>query len=117
MSTRDTAQLRTTLATTTRSGRGRAYPAQLRAEVVRHAAARIDAGESAATIASELGLCAATLTAWRKREGHAPSAFARVEVVTATAEHVGAIVVHGPRGLRIEGLSLDGIVALFRRLG
>lgn len=49
----------------------------------------------------------------RRREDSRPSAFAEVEVAVAR-EH--EVVVHDPRGLRLEGLDLDQVVALWLRL-
>jgi hypothetical protein len=116
MSTHETARLRTALATTERTGRGRAYPPSLRAEVLRHARARITAGEAASVIATDLGLHAATLASWIGRASPAPAAFASVDVLAEPPASPGALVVHTPQGLRIDGLDLDSLVTLLRRL-
>ena len=116
MSTHETARLRTALATTERSGRGRAYPPSLRAEVLRHAHARLAAGEAATAIATDLGLHAATLASWLGRTSPPPATFARVEVLAEPPSTAGALVVHTPHGLRIEGLDLDSLATLLRRL-
>jgi hypothetical protein len=69
------------------------------------------------TVAAELGLHAATLGSWLGREERSPTTFARVEVLAEPAARDGALVVYGPHGLRIEGLDLEGVVTLMRRLG
>lgn len=117
MSTHETTRLRTALATTERTGRGRAYPPSLRAEVLRHARARLAAGEAASAIATDLGLHAATLASWLGLKAQAPATFARIEVLAQPAASAAALIVHTPQGLRIEGLDVDGLVALLRRLG
>jgi len=116
MSTHETARLRTALATTERSGRGRAYPPSLRADVLRHARARLAAGEATSAIATDLGLHVATLASWIGRASLAPATFARVAVLAEPPATAGALVVHTPQGLRIDGLDLDSLVTLLQRL-
>jgi len=47
-----------------RPGRGARYPADLRAEAVALAGLVLEAGESLSSVASELGIGAATLSRW-----------------------------------------------------
>ncbi len=61
-------------------------------------------------LAAALGLPVLTLTRWASRERTA--LFRPVSVVDARS----AVVVHGPRGLRIEGLDAAGLAELLRRL-
>jgi hypothetical protein len=116
MSTHETARLRTALAPTDRTGRRRAYPPSRCADVLRHARARLAAGEATSAIATDLGLHAATLASWIGRASPAPAAFGRVEVLAEPLATAGALVVHTPQGLRIDGLDLDSLVTLLRRL-
>ncbi|MEO7034547.1 MAG: hypothetical protein ABI548_11615 [Polyangiaceae bacterium] len=95
-----------------RRGRGRSYPKALRADVVQYALARRAVGIRIQAIGEELGV------PWRTVRGWMPSVraerFRRIEVVVPRAE---GVVVHGPHGVRIEGLDLDGVAELLRRLG
>ena len=117
MSIRETERLRNALARATRRGRGRAYPAALRAEVARHACAQAAVGEGVTTMARALGINTGTLASWVARHRSASPAFARVEIVDAPTLPVAAkLIVFGPRGLRIEGLDLDGLASLLQRL-
>ena len=94
-----------------RHGRGNAYPKKLRAEIVEHARSRRAAGIPIEAIGAELGMPWRTIRRWMppvrgKR-------FRPIEIVEARRD----VVVHGPHGLRIEGLDLDGVAELVRRLG
>jgi hypothetical protein len=71
-------------------------------------------GGTVATIGAELGLCVSTLLRWAKRPQQA-SGFERVLVVAEPAPP-SALVVHGPCGLRIEGLDVAAVAELVRRL-
>lgn len=73
------------------------------------------AGFSYKEIAGEVGVSANTLMSWRYQDRHAASS--RLQTVTvAIEERHGAFVVHGPRGMRIEGLCVDAIAELWERL-
>lgn len=64
-------------------------------------------------IGDELGISWKTLARWLS--GRKPaSRLRRVQVIAPTRAEV---VVHGPHGLRIEGLDIGGIAQLVRRLG
>ncbi|MFO0729370.1 MAG: hypothetical protein U1E65_36660 [Myxococcota bacterium] len=117
MSIREADRLRDALARAAREGRGRGYPASLRAEVARYAGAQAAAGEGGTITARALGINTATLASWVARHRGAPPSFARVEIVDAPASPAGTkLIVFGPHGLRIEGLDLEGIASLLRRL-
>ena len=105
-------RLREALRAVVRRGRGRPYPAALRNRVVAFAEQRRSAGVSAERIAGEVGLPAWTLTRWLARK----PAFVPVEIVQSVEPVAPRIVVHGPRGLRIEGLDLGAVVELVARL-
>jgi transposase len=70
-------------------------------------------GASYAAIAVALGVTQQTLKRWRSSD--AGSSLALIRVVDP-APVARAVTVHGPRGVRIEGLTLDEIAALLVRL-
>lgn len=92
-------------------GRGRAYPKDLRAEVVEYARTRRAAGIRLEALGIELGLPWRTIARWLPAVR--AKRFRRIEIVDARRD----LVVHGPHGLRVEGLDLDGVAELLRRLG
>jgi transcriptional regulator with XRE-family HTH domain len=94
-------------------GRGRPYPKGLLEKVLSYTVARRRQGAQLLEVAEELGLSDKMLTRWLSGRRKARK-FGRVEVVAATG---GALTVHGPRGLRIEGLDIDGLAELVQRLG
>jgi transposase len=99
-------------------GRGRGYPKGLLEKLLSYTVARRRQGASIVEVASEVGINFRTLGRWlgERKAGR----FGRVEVVaTATSAAAAArtIVVHGPRGLRIEGLDLAAVAELVRRVG
>ena len=94
-------------------GRGRPYPKGLLEQVLSYTVARRRQGAELLAVGAELGISWKTLQRWlggKRKERQ----FERVEVV-APPTHV--LTVHGPRGLRIEGLDVDGVAELVRRLG
>jgi len=93
-------------------GRGVPYPKELRGQIVEYTRARRDAGVTLETIGKETGVPWKTLSRW-SGASRRPKAFRRVEVVSPAA----VLTVHGPHGVRIEGLDLDGLAQLLRRLG
>ena len=113
-------ELKTALSELGPRGRGRAYPKGLLEKVLTYTVARRRQGAKLIEVAAELGLHDQALSRWlgEKRRGNR---FDRVQVVAAaatTAAPAGStIVVHGPRGLRIEGLELAAVAELVRRVG
>jgi transposase len=103
-----------------RGGRGRAYPEALRRRAVAYFYERREEGAAVADIGPEIGLSWSTLARWeREMRGHdEPSpTFELVHVASsATTASSQGFVVHGPAGLRVEGLDMDGLVELLRRL-
>jgi hypothetical protein len=101
-------------------GRGRAYPEAIRRRAVAYYRARRDEGAVIAGIGPELGLPWQTVQRWAALEGQhelQPASFAPVEILDATTtDKRGHLIVHGPAGLRIEGLDMDALVELCRRL-
>ncbi len=100
-------------------GRGRAYPKGLLEKLLSYTVAGRRQGASIVEVAAEVGINFRTLARWlgARKAGR----FERVEVVAASAASAAAaaptIVVHGPRGLRIDGLDLAAVAELVRRVG
>ena len=119
------ASLRAQLATADRSGAGKPFPERLRRQVVEYARAAISQGGSFEGVARDLGISAMSIKRWLQRSGGRDDDAAelrRVEIVPDRCA-IGMVVassqmvVHGPGGLRIEGLTLPGLVQLLRALG
>lgn len=112
-------ELRTALSELGPRGRGRAYPKGLLEKVLTYTVARRRQGAKLVEVAAELALSDQTLSRWLG-EKRASTKFVQV-VAAPTAASVPiaaqAIVVHGARGLRIEGLDLAAVAELVRRVG
>jgi hypothetical protein len=89
--------------------RGRRFGAAAKTRIAAHVRERRAAGERLSAISTELGIPEETLSRWCRR----PSGFVTVEV---QSQRASALVVRGPRGLVIEGLDLDQVAELVRRL-
>ncbi len=109
-------QLREALGRADRSGTRRPYPEALRAAAIEYQREREREGASVREVAAELGVSEASLARWSRRREEPPAAFRAIEVVAEPAHMPGTLVVHGPRGLRIEGLSVEGLARLIERL-
>lgn len=99
-------------------GRGRAYPKGLLEKLLSYTVARRRQGASIVEVASEVGVNFRTLARWVG--GRKTARFERVVVaapVVAAAASPARIVVHGPRGMRIEGLDVAAVAELVRRVG
>lgn len=115
-------ELKTALSELGPRGRGRAYPKGLLEKVLTYTVARRRQGAKLVEVAAELGLSDQTLSRWL---GEKRSSTKFVQVVAAPAASVAvskpvtpsAIVVHAPRGLRIEGLDVEAVAELVRRVG
>jgi hypothetical protein len=97
-------------------GPGRRYPAELRQRGAEYLRARKTAGAPLSAIVRELGVRRETLAGWvapAKAEAETRPRFVPVSVLEAPT---GRIVVHGPGGVRIEGLDVAGVADLLRRL-
>jgi hypothetical protein len=107
-----------------RRGRGKAYPLALRRKAVSYYSARREQGASQRDIGLELGICFQTLHRWATQLDVTPHvraltpSFERIEVIDlpASGPQRGPLVVRGPGGILIEGLDLDSLVELVRRL-
>ena len=108
-------ELQQALSTLGPRGKGKPYPQGLLEKLLSYTVARRRQGAQIVEVASELGMNWRTLGRWLG-ERRGAKRFERVEVVTPTVA-VQTLVVHGPRGLRIEGLDIAGVAELVRRVG
>jgi transposase len=96
-------------------GAGRRYPVALRQMAAEYFRRRQVAGASVAAISRELGVKRHTLVTWTGAPVEpVPPRFVPVSVVADML--ASKIVVHGPGGVRVEGLDVAGVVALLRGL-
>lgn len=100
-----------------RRGRGRPYPKDLIEKLLSYTVARRREGATIVEVGEELGMSFMTLRRWFT-ERKERSRFRRVEVATPSPLPAKSrLIVHGPRGLRVEGLDLEGVAELLRRVG
>ena len=99
-------------------GRGLRYPVALRRQVLAYVAARRAQGTTLRAASREVDMSWRTVEHWL-HDGKAPKAILRPVTVTPSvcAERVASVVVHGPHGLRIDGLDVRQIAELLTRLG
>ena len=112
-------ELRAALAMAERRGAGSPYPEALRQAAVRYLRKRQQEGAGVSEVGVELGVSGMSLSRWSRRPGESLLAFRDVTVVEAQPEPLrpeGAVVVYGPRGVRIEGLSVAEVAELLARL-
>lgn len=96
-------------------GRAARYPAKLRGEIVDLIKERRANGETWTEIGADLGLPYETMNRWSKKVIGASAAMKRVEVVVAPTSR--SLTLISPNGIRVEGASVEEIVALVRALG
>jgi len=94
-----------------RASRGRPVPETLRREAVSCWRELREQGRSAGAAAVRLGFAVQTLERWSGQERRLLRA-----VVIEGEPKQSQWVVHGPCGLRIEGLDMAGLAELLRRL-
>ena len=94
-------------------GRGKRFPKPLRSKLIAYIRVRRQAGATLKTIASEIGIGFKTISRWLLEEHKGP-AFRRVQVVEQQPKR--RLTVHGPCGLRVEGMALEQLAELLRRL-
>lgn len=100
-------------------GRTTAYPLELRAIGVAYVEARTAQGVNGMVACRELGIGRDTFLRWKRALASPPSladlpSFRPVEIARPAAPTT--LVVHGPLGLRIEGLDVAALAALLRAL-
>jgi hypothetical protein len=91
------------------------FPETLRQRVLRYALERWRAGVPVKTVAEEIGVSGATLSYWRSQVTAGRHEKLRPVKVVERAPH-RAYTVRGPCGTHVDGLSLDEIAELFRKL-
>ena len=101
--------------------KGSAFPLEFRKEVMAFARERRAEGLKLQVIASEIGLSYWTLWEWFRVERRARTdpraSIVPVHIVEARpAPGPGALTIHGPCGIRIEGADVETVVAIVRRL-
>lgn len=116
-------RIRKQLAAARRRSAGRTqYSHQLKGEVVAVATALQDVGHSRQSVSRELGLNPVTLADWVRKAATVgeeteasmlPVAVVSADEVPHDSQHP---VVHGPLGVRVEGLDVEGVADLLRRL-
>ena len=100
-------------------GKTTAYPNELRAIAVAYVEGRMAQGVNGMVPCRELGIGRDTYVRWKRSlatptpPAELPS-FRPVEITPAAA--TAPLVVHGPLGLRIEGLDIAALAALLRAL-
>jgi hypothetical protein len=118
-------RLHAALSRVTGAGTGRRYPKRVQKRVVEYYRLRSSQGLSDGEIAAEVGIPSKTIQRWHEQTPEATSqtqspAFEPVQIAepVASAMHAyrGTLVVRGPAGLCIEGLDLDTLAELVRRL-
>lgn len=99
-------------------GPGRRYPTELRNALVRYAMDWRAIGGSLREVSEDVDVATLTLSRWLNEKQHDGAAgFVPIEVVTQAEAGAGAFIVHGPAGIRIEGLGIAELAELLRRLG
>jgi len=94
-------------------GKRRKYPMDLRQRLVAFVREQRAAGIQLKSIAARVGVSPTLLHRWDvSRAG----AFRRVEL-QRQASTSSQYVLHAPHGVRVEGLGLDELVTILRRLG
>lgn len=94
-------------------GPRRRYTPELRAMAIAYAKERVGTGGGFKAIARELGVGRFTLRGW-VASAEQSAQFRTVELTDDAPRD--QLVVHGPGGVRIEGLDLAGVAELLRRL-
>jgi transposase-like protein len=100
------------------AGRGKRYPAELKARITEFARARRGEGASWTQISADIGIAFETLRRWctaREPKSSPSHALVPVRVVPDDAERTVSVGSRG--GFRIEGLTLHEAVAVLRALG
>jgi transposase len=120
----ETKKLQQALATEMRDGAGmggRGFSTELRDAVAALVRSRRTEGDADEGIAAGLGLSTQTLRRWAgtRSSSAPPAAFRAIAVVARNAQVLPGsrdMVVQGPSGLRIEGLSLEQALQVWRGL-
>jgi hypothetical protein len=109
-------ELRHLVLSTARSGPGRGLDPSLRSRLLSYVASRRAAGASWASLGAELGLAGRTLARWSTATPSDAVVPFRPVHVQPPAPTLSPFVLRGPHGVVVEGLSLDDLSDLLRRL-
>jgi hypothetical protein len=113
------AAIRVRLAQLGPRGVGKRFPEAIRREVLTYLTAQRERGIGLPPTARELGLREKTIENWlaQARAMAVPAQFHGVELVDRAPEPAPRrLVLHAPRGLRVEGLDVVSLAELLRRL-
>jgi transposase-like protein len=95
------------------------FPPELRALALTHFKQRRSAGASIRDVATELGVGTDTLRRWSGSRERSRSSVRRVRVASPTISSPASrctLLVYGPAGLRVEGLDVAMVAALWKEL-
>ena len=92
------------------------YPEDLRAEIGAAARAGRSAGRSMTSLARELGVSSPTLIQWLRRPARRPWRPVTVAPPAASESPLMTPVLVTPKGFRVEGLDVAGLVTVLRSL-
>ena|SRR6478609_516331 len=107
--------LRTAIVVSRRTRRG-PFSRELRERLIAHIDQARARGDSVETISHALGLCSKTVYGWLSKAK--PSRLRQIQVVSERpAQAHGTLSMRGPAGTSVEGLSVDDVVVIWRRLG
>jgi hypothetical protein len=109
-------QLREALAAADRAGAGRPYPPTLRRMAAEYHREREEEGASVRRVAGELGVSEASRVRWSRTEQERAPGFHAVELVAEPVRRPSGAVLYGPRGWRVEGLTVAELAELMERL-
>jgi len=128
-------KLRASIANAERSGAGRPYPLALRREVVAYVDERQQQGLGRVAAAREIGVSAFSVARWTAALGASPAGLDASTAALGAARSIGfrrvvlaepieirapsepsRFVLHGPGGLRVDGLDVASLAELWRRL-
>ena len=104
--------LRQSLAQAHQRAAGKGFPLELKREVAEFARGERARGRSYASLGDALGISGVSVAKWERSLPDSP--FTAVEIVASDV--TGALVVHGPSGMRVEGATIDDIARLWARL-
>ena len=94
-------------------GSGVRYPIELKTKLIDETRSLREAGVTLEEVGEKLGVPWRTLARWCAAERKAKPRFRQVEVLMTPRS---SPTVHGPRGIRIEGLDVGGLAELIVRL-
>jgi hypothetical protein len=118
MSDKEIEELRALIRSDRRARRG-PFSSELRERLSVFLRSRWQRGESLQKLAKELGLSDHTVQYWRSRwgeRGEPRARLRRIEIVAERPIFEARLTMHGPKGTRIEDLSFDDALELWRRL-